>query len=206
VVTTVIAPIADLALGLVDSPDPVATGYNLTYTLTVTNLGPATAPGVMVIDTLPPTVSFVSASPSDNYTVVGRVVTFLNLGNVGSNQQVTATIVVKPTAGGTLVNSATCSSGVIDPLKANNNASVKTIATLFQLGMSRNAGNLTFSWPADAANAYLEFTTNLRPPAVWAPATNPPASLVGGQATVTLPIGSGNQFFRVHGTNTVPGN
>ena len=203
VVSTVVAPTADLALGLVDSPDPVATGYNLTYSLTVTNLGPATAPGVMVVETLPPTVSFVSASPS-NYatnTVAGRlVVTFFNLGNVASNQQVEAMIVVKPTAAGTLINSATCSSGVIDPRKANNNSSVKTIATLFQFGMSRNGRNLTFSWPAEAANAYLEFTTNLRPPSVWAPATNPP-SLVGGQTTVTLPIGSGNQFFRVHGTN-----
>ena len=28
VVTTVLAPTADLALGLVDSPDPVLTGYN----------------------------------------------------------------------------------------------------------------------------------------------------------------------------------
>jgi uncharacterized repeat protein (TIGR01451 family) len=200
VVTTVIVPTADLALGLADSPDPVLTGYHLTYTLTVTNLGPATAPGVMVVDTLPPTVSFVSAWPSNNYTVVGRVVTFLNLGNVGSNQQVTAVIVVKPTAAGTLINSATCSSAVTDPFKANNNASVKTVVMPFQISLSHGGGNLTLSWPADAANAYLESTTNLRPPVVWSPVTNPPPSLVDGQMTVTLPIGSGAKFFRLHVT------
>ena len=200
VVTTVIAPTADLALGLVDSPDPVLTGYNLTYTLTVTNLGPATAPGVMVVDTLPPTVSFVSASPNTNYTVVGRVVTFLNLGNVGSNQQATAMIVVRPTVGGTITNSATCSSAATDPLKANNNASGKTIVIPFQMSVSHSGGSLTISWPAEAANAYLESATNLSPPVVWAPATNPPPSLVDGQKTVTLPIGSGRKFFRLHAT------
>ena len=145
-------------------------------------------------------MTFVSAWPSNNYSVVGRVVTFLNLGNVGSNQQVTAMIVVKPTVGGTLTNTATCSSAVTDPFKANNNASVKTVVNPFQLGFSHGGSSLTLSWPADAANTYLEATTNLRPPVIWGPATNPPPSVVNGQKTVTLPIGSGAKFFRVHGT------
>jgi uncharacterized delta-60 repeat protein/uncharacterized repeat protein (TIGR01451 family) len=200
VVTTVIAPTADLVLGLADAPDPVPTGYNLIYNLTVTNLGPGTASGVMVVDTLPPGVSFVAAWPSNNYTVVGRVVTFLNLGNVGSNQQVTATIVVKPTVAGTLTDSATCSSSVTDPHKANNNASVKTIVEAFQLSLSHGGGSLILSWPSDAANAYLEAATNLSPPTVWTPVTNLSPSEVGGQKTITLPIGSGARFFRLHGT------
>jgi uncharacterized repeat protein (TIGR01451 family) len=203
VVTTVAAPTADLALGLVDAPDPVFTGYNLTYTLTVTNLGPATAPGVMVVDTLPPTVSFVSASPSTNYTVVGRVVTFLNLGNVGSGQLATATIVVKPTAAGTLINSATCSSAVTDPLKANNNASVKTIVQPVPLTVSRVSGGMAISWPANADNYILESTTNLHSPAVWTPVTDAVPALVGGQMTVIVPIGHGNRFFRLR-PSTVP--
>jgi len=196
VVTTIIAPTADLALGLADSPDPVLTGYNLTYTLTVSNLGPATATGVMVVDTLPPTVNFVSASPSSNYTVVGQVVTFLNLGNVGSNQQATATIVVTPTVPGTVTDSATCSSGVTDPFKANNKASVKTIVQAVPLTVSRVAGGLAISWPANA-NYTLESTTNLHPPVVWTPVTDAVPALAGGQMTVIVPIGPGNRFFRL---------
>jgi uncharacterized repeat protein (TIGR01451 family) len=185
---------------MADAPNPVPTGYNLTYTLTITNFGPATAPGVIVVDTLPPTVSFVSAWPSTNYTVVGRVVTFLNLGNLGSGQPATATIVVKPTAADTLINSATCSSGVTDPLKANNFASVKTVVIPFQISLShRGGGSLTLAWTPDAANAYLESTTNLRPPVVWTREPNQVTSLIGGQTTLTLPIGSGTKFFRLHG-------
>src|SRR5262249_11153987 len=42
---TVLTPSADLVLGLVGTPNPVALGGNITYTLTVTNFGPATATG-----------------------------------------------------------------------------------------------------------------------------------------------------------------
>jgi uncharacterized repeat protein (TIGR01451 family) len=199
-VTTVVGPTANLVLGLADSPDPVTVGCNLTYTLTVSNDGPAIAPGVMVVDTLPPTVSFVSAWPSNNFTVAGRVVTFLNLGDVANSQQVTAMIVVKPTVAGTFLNAATCSSRVTDPFKANNNASVKTIVEALQLSLSHDSSNLTLSWPAYAADGYLESTTNLYPPAIWTPVTYPPPSVVDGQKTITLPIGSGAEFFRLQGT------
>ena len=126
--------------------------------------------------------------------------TFFNLGSIGSNQQATAWIVVKPTVAGLLTDSATCSSGVTDPHKANNNASVKTVVEAFQVSMARDGSSLTLSWPADAPNAYVEAATNLRPPVVWTPVTNPPPSVVDGQKTITLPIGSGAQFFRLHGT------
>jgi uncharacterized delta-60 repeat protein/uncharacterized repeat protein (TIGR01451 family) len=196
VVTTVVSPTAELALGLVDSPDPVMIGYNLTYILTVTNLGPGTAPGVTLVDTLPATVNFVSASPSSNYTVVGQVVTFPNLGNVGSNQQVTATIVVTPTALGTLLDSAACSSGVVDPLKAGSHAAVKTIVQGVPLTASRVAGGLAISWPANA-NYILESTTNLHPPVVWTPVSGAVPAVAGGQMTVIVPIGPGTRFFRL---------
>ncbi len=52
----------DLAITKGDSPDPVRFGEALTYTLLVTNNGPQDATGVMVVDTLPAGVTFVSAS------------------------------------------------------------------------------------------------------------------------------------------------
>jgi len=55
---------ADLSLTLTDSPDPVTSGQNVTYTLRVTNLGPAQATSVKVTNTLPAGFSFVSASVS----------------------------------------------------------------------------------------------------------------------------------------------
>jgi uncharacterized repeat protein (TIGR01451 family)/uncharacterized delta-60 repeat protein len=198
-VTTITEPTADLILGMVGSEDPVLSGYNLTYTLTVTNQGPATAPVLAITDVLPPTVIFVSASPGASLN--GNKVTFANLGNLPSGAQTSVAITVAPSAGGTLTNTATCSSAVTDPHKADNTASVKTVVEAFQLTVTHTPGFLTFGWPADAPNAYLESTPNLRPPTVWSPVTNPAPTTVGGQKTITLPIGNGTQFYRVHGAN-----
>jgi uncharacterized repeat protein (TIGR01451 family) len=203
-VVIVSSPTADLAIGLLDSPDPLSLGGYLTYTLMVSNLGPATATGVIAVDTLPPAVNFISASPANSYTVAGGVVTFTNLGNLGSGAQTSVTIVAQPTAAGTIIDTASCRSGVIDPLKANNSASVKTIVqgTLLpvSLTVSHAGANVTLTWPADAGKYILEGTTDLLPPAVWTPVTNPPPAVVGGQNTVTIPIGSGSEFFRLHAT------
>ena len=54
---------ADLGVALTASPNPALVGQNLSYTLTVTNLGPASASSVTLTDTLPASVTFVSASP-----------------------------------------------------------------------------------------------------------------------------------------------
>jgi uncharacterized repeat protein (TIGR01451 family) len=55
---------ADLSITKTDSPDPAIVGNNLTYSIAVHNFGPDPATSVMVTDTLPGNVSFVSATPS----------------------------------------------------------------------------------------------------------------------------------------------
>jgi uncharacterized delta-60 repeat protein/uncharacterized repeat protein (TIGR01451 family) len=197
-VVTAVAPTADLAIGLSDSPDPVLTGHNLMYTLTVTNLGPATASGVALSDILPPGVSIVSVVPA-SFTFDGTTVSFPNLGDLPSGASLTASITVTPLVGGTITNTATCSSGVTDPFKLNNTASVKTDVQPVVLSAVQVGGNLVFSWPADAAGYYLESTPDLIPPVTWTPVTSPPPILNGSQMTVILPIGSGDSFYRLHG-------
>ena len=49
---------ADLAITKTDSPDPVVAGGLLTYTINVTNNGPADATEVVVTDTLPAGTTF----------------------------------------------------------------------------------------------------------------------------------------------------
>ena len=51
-------PVADLSVTKADSPDPVLSGQPLTYTLTVHNDGPASAPSVSLTDTLPAGVTY----------------------------------------------------------------------------------------------------------------------------------------------------
>ena len=64
----------------------------------------------------------------------------------------------------------------------------------------RVSGGLAISWPTDAGNYVLESTTDLRPPVVWTPVTDGVLSSVGGQTTVTVPIGPQNRFLRLQGT------
>ena len=65
--------IADLVIGKQDSPDPVIPGTTLTYTISVDNLGPATATGVVVVDPLPSGIT-VSALPA-GCSAAGQTVT-----------------------------------------------------------------------------------------------------------------------------------
>ena len=55
--------IADLQVLKTDSPDPVLVGNNVLYTVTVENNGPDDATGVILTDTLPADVTFVSSTP-----------------------------------------------------------------------------------------------------------------------------------------------
>src|SRR5439155_24328572 len=55
-------PQADLSIVKTDSPDPVQSGQELTYTLTVTNNGPDVATDTVVTDTLPSGVTLVRSS------------------------------------------------------------------------------------------------------------------------------------------------
>ncbi len=117
---------ADLSVTLTDSPDPVIVNSNFVYTVGVTNSGPGAAEGVTVVDTLPAGVTFVSASVgqgSSNYS--SGTVTW-TVGSLGSGAGSTATIVVKPAAAGTVVNTATVSGSTTDPNSANNSASTST--------------------------------------------------------------------------------
>jgi len=108
---------ADLEISKADSPDPVTVGDNLTYTITVTNRGPDPATNVVVTDTLPSGVTFVSASPG---CVHSAGVVTCNLGTIPAGDSVTITIVVTPTAPGTISNTATVTSDTLDPNTANN--------------------------------------------------------------------------------------
>jgi uncharacterized delta-60 repeat protein/uncharacterized repeat protein (TIGR01451 family) len=208
---TVVSPTADLALGLADAPDPVLVGSNLTYTITVQNLGLATATGVVAFDILPPTVSFLSASPGSpnyttNYTGAGQLmVTFTNLGNLATGAQTNLTITVMPQAPGTITDYASCYSSIVDPLKANNSASVKTIVQSgyvppLTLSISLAGTNVVIAWPVNSGNFILEGAANLNAPVNWSPVGNAQPEVVGGQNAVTVPISGSGQFFRLHGT------
>ncbi|MCX8090587.1 MAG: proprotein convertase P-domain-containing protein, partial [Verrucomicrobiae bacterium] len=124
--TTVTPPAAELAVGLADAPDPTIVGAPLTYTVSVTNNGPAVATGVTVTNVLPVTVNIVAVTPSQGtVSIFGNTVAW-NAGALPVGAAATATIRVTPTAPGTLVATASARALQADPLPANNSATATT--------------------------------------------------------------------------------
>src|SRR3989442_119291 len=77
-----------IGLGVIDSPDPVVVNGTLTYIISVTNLVGGFA-NILVTNTLPTSVSFLSANPPVSFTN-GNVIAF-NLGTLASGKVVLIT-------------------------------------------------------------------------------------------------------------------
>src|SRR3954451_24734646 len=118
-------PTADLSLTKSDSPDPVAAGGSLTYTLTVRNQGPSSSGLVSVSDPLPASVTFTSASPGCQYFSSGGTVRCA-LGPIASGASVQVAIQVVANQPGTILNSATVREEASDPDPSDNSASAET--------------------------------------------------------------------------------
>ena len=188
-VSPINVPSADLVLGMSDSPDPVAAGAPLTYSIIVTNLGPAPAPGVVITNRLPAGLNFTSVITSQGTSGQSAGTVWANLGTINSGATASMTLVTWASFVGTVTNAATVSSSIIDPLKANNTASVKTTVNP-QLTVSSSGGLISITTPG-VAGTVLDYTASLTPPVIWTPLlTNPPT-------VVNLPLTSGNRFFRL---------
>ncbi|HET6464675.1 MAG TPA: SBBP repeat-containing protein, partial [Nitrospiria bacterium] len=116
---------ADLSITKTDSPDPVLTGNNLTYSIVVTNLGPDKATGVTMTDPLPGGVTLVSAT-STQVSCTGIATVTCSIGTLNNGAGATVTIVVTPTTAGVITNTAMVSGNQTDPHTANNSASAST--------------------------------------------------------------------------------
>src|SRR6202030_3994814 len=115
-VITSISPVADVAIGKV-APAAVSAGSNVTYTISVTNFGPSIASSVVVTDTLPARVTFVSASGNG---VNNSGVVSWSLGNLASGQISNLNVVVTAPASGSLTNTASVTSPTSDSNSTNN--------------------------------------------------------------------------------------
>jgi len=118
----------DVALSLLAAPNPVSVGAPLTYSLSVTNRSVNPATGVVVSNTLPPNVIFVSALPSQgSATNESGLVTYF-VGTLPNGEAATMAIVVIPNAAGPLTNKATVYSTQADSVPANNSVTNVTAA------------------------------------------------------------------------------
>ena len=114
-------PSADLSLQLTPSVDPVTQHDNLTYTIVVTNRGPSTAFSVLLTNTLPASVTFLSASSTQGTNSRSLNVVSFSLGSIANGASATATIVVGTPTAGAISDRANVVANTAD-LATNNNS------------------------------------------------------------------------------------
>jgi large repetitive protein len=115
---------ADLIMSKTVNDASPNVGNTLTYTLTIDNTGPSLADNVVVTDTIPAGITFVSASNGGTYDAATREVTW-SLGDdfpLGQTQLTVQATVDTPTSGTipAIVNTATVTSTTTDPNPDNN--------------------------------------------------------------------------------------
>ena len=115
----------DVAVDKIGPSGSQPTGRTMTYTVNVTNNGPGTATGVLFTDTLPGSVTFVSASATQG-TCSGTATVTCLLGTINAGNTVTVTIQVKPTQAGSITNTATAVAHEVDSPTGNNTDAVMT--------------------------------------------------------------------------------
>ncbi len=119
--------VADLAISIADSPDPVSSGQPLTYSIVVRNHGPVVARGVIVTNTLPVNVAASPAAPSQGSCgPPSNQVISCSLGAIAEGATASIAITVVPNAAGTLVDTASVVASAADGDPTDNSASAST--------------------------------------------------------------------------------
>ncbi len=199
-----VIPGADISLKVTDSPDPVATNGLLTYTIAVTNVGPANANAVFVTNTLAPDATFVNLTPAG--TRSGSTVT-LNFGSLPAGAGTIGTITVRaPGSPAQITFNATAGAGEQDLNPVNNVASIQT--TVFDpnappasgvptLYAARAGNNVVLSWQTQT-NIVLETRASISSGS-WS-TSSATVTTSSGTSSATVPISGGASFFRLRRT------
>jgi uncharacterized repeat protein (TIGR01451 family) len=167
----------DLAVQKSASPNPIFAGQNVTYTITVKNVGtPFGATGVTLTDVLPASMNFVSATTSQGGLVTPPVgsngTVTANLGAIASGATATVTITVSSTTAGVVVNSASATSTESESTPANNTGSASTTVNATALlkvllakqvltgGCENTTGNVYLTGPAGPGGVTVPLSTS----------------------------------------------
>jgi uncharacterized repeat protein (TIGR01451 family) len=137
---------ADLLVTKTNAPDPVVAGRDVTYVVTVQNLGPSSASNVVITDNLPVGATYKSVTQGSwtctTPTASQVRCTQASLGVTSSSVTIVAT--VNPETRGSLTNQANVISSTIDPETSNNTSQATTNVTAqADLDLAKGSSSLT---------------------------------------------------------------
>jgi uncharacterized repeat protein (TIGR01451 family) len=204
---------ADVAVTKSGAPAAIAPGSNITYTIKVTNNGPAAATTVTLNDVLPPNTAFVSLGQSGpvfacTTPAVGANGTVnCSIASLANAATTTFTLVVSTAANtplGSISNTATVSSASpLDPTPGNNTATATTTVALPDLAVTKTPSpppygtGMPITWTiAVANNSAVQATgvtvTDTIPPGTTFVSAAPSTGSCSGTTTVTCNLGTLN--------------
>ncbi len=197
VISTTNVPVADLSISKTNASDFIA-GSNGTYTLTVTNNGPATTSGTTTVtDVLPAGETYVLASGTGwACGNASGTVTCTSTGSIASGNSfpaITLTVAVSTTAANSINNTATVANNTLfDNISSNNSSTdATTVLNATDLQITKiHSGN--FSAGANAA-----YTLTVK--------NNGPQS-ANGTTTVTDVLPASESYVSASGTGWACGN
>jgi uncharacterized repeat protein (TIGR01451 family) len=181
--TTTLSPTVDLRVQKT-APTTIVAGNQLTYTMTVTNVGPSQATNVRLTDVLPAGVTFVSGSSSvGTASVTAETLTsgvVLGTMNPGASETVTVVVSVTGATRGSFTNTATVTATEPEPTTDPNpnTASAVTSATGSAVLEVTQTDNVTVV----AAGGTLTYVITIR--------NTGPSTATNIVATNTLPTGA----------------
>jgi uncharacterized repeat protein (TIGR01451 family) len=207
----------DLSVSKSDSPDPIYVSQNTTYTMVVKNYNtPISATGVVMTDSLPANMTFVSATTSQGSLVTPPVgstgIVTANIGTLAVNATATITITVKANAAGSITNTATASANENEANPANNSASQTTTinnATLQKVllasqvltgGCQNTTGNVYLMGPAPTGGLTVNLASDISGASVPASVFIPAGSSVSPAFNVTTSPVSAKQVGLITAT------
>lgn len=141
-----LVPGSDVSITIADSPDPVASGTQLTYSLVVRNNGPSTAADVTVTHTIPTDgVTLVSAVSNVRTCshLLGTITCELGALANGAEVEITVLLDVLTTRVPDLSSTASVASTTPDPDTDNNRETEATVVLSADLSVTKTVSDLT---------------------------------------------------------------
>jgi large repetitive protein len=197
-VNFIVGGIADLSVSQTAVPSTTIVGEEISYRVTVTNLGPNSATGVVLTNSLPAGITLLSATVSRGTHTTSPGLIRANFGNLTSGGTARLDFVARAISPGTLTNRASVGSSDFDPDLANNVSTnlVTVTGDVLQLEVSRVGGQVTLSWPAAAANYALESRPSFVPGTSWEMVAGQP-QVIGDRRVLTVQAANQSRYFRL---------